>query len=262
MKNVANTLWSFWVWTSSYVLMMVSAGAAILVSPWRPFRKTHHMLGGRGMAECLTLTGSNYRFIYDPAFDPTIRSVFAQNHVSVMDGHIACAVIPHAFCGLHNHWHFRLPGYGWIMKLASGIPVYPRSSGRTAEITEAAKHRVNELGISILVFPEGHRTKDGKVGPFKRGTMFMARDAGIPVVPIAVRGMDKVNRKGSMRIWADQEVVIYIGRQYETTGLATDEDVSAFTDKIRKIIKDFADDGKLPPGVVDPGTHTPNPRNG
>ena len=76
--------------------------------------------------------------------------------------------------------------------------LYPRTAGRTAELTAAAQDRVKR-GLSILVFPEGHRTRDMKVGPFKRGVFFMARDANIPVVPLAVHGIHQVNQAVSTR---------------------------------------------------------------
>jgi 1-acyl-sn-glycerol-3-phosphate acyltransferase len=138
----------------------------------------------------------------------------------MLDGPLAAAVIPQPFCGLMNHWHFRIPGYGWLMQLGKSIPVYPRNAGRTAEITEAARERAAE-GISILTFPEGHRTLDGNVRPYRRGAFFMARDAAIPVVPMVVRGLYEVNRKGTW-MFEPGLVQVYLGTHVETAGLDDD----------------------------------------
>ena len=200
---------------------------------------------GLAMKLCVYMTFSKVRVIYDPNFDPERRSVFAQNHVSMMDGHVACASIPHDFCGLMNAWHFHIPCYGWIMRSTGGIPVYPRTAGRTAELTAAAQDRVKR-GLSILVFPEGHRTRDMKVGPFKRGVFFMARDANIPVVPLAVHGIHQVNRKGKYT-FTPGHITVYVGAQLETTGL-TDHEVHDLAERTRGIVSAFAETG-IPPNA-------------
>jgi 1-acyl-sn-glycerol-3-phosphate acyltransferase len=244
LGEAAITLFSVWVWLASVVWMSSVATLAFLLLPFVPFKRSHTWLGAPGMATCLRLAGARLKVTYAPGFDPERRSVFCQNHISVLDGHLACAVVPHAFCGLMNHTHFRIPGYGWIMRLARGIPVYPRSSGRTAEVAAAAKERA-DYGISILVFPEAHRTLDGDVRAFKRGVFFMARDAGLPVVPLAVRGLYRVNHKGSWR-FRPGPVEVHVGAQVETAGLS-DEEVIALAKRFEERIRAYVRTGALPP---------------
>lgn len=218
---VLQPFFSFGVWVSSLLVLLFTATVSILISPIATFNQHHDKFGAAGMGLGVVMTGSKIKMTYHPDFDPDRRSMFCQNHVSVLDGLLACAVIPHAFCGLMIHWHFHIPGYGWIMRISNGIPVYPAASGRTAEITEAAKERVGR-GISILVFPEAHRTLDGLVQPFKRGVFFMARDAGIPVVPFAVRGLQDVNRKGQFH-FRPGEIEVYLGAQIDLKGMSDEE---------------------------------------
>ena len=203
----------------------------------------HKTSAGLAMKVCLYMTLSKVRVIYDPNYDPQRRSMYAQNHVSMIDGHVACASIPHEFCGLMNAWHFHIPCYGWIMRCTGGIPVFPHKAGRTAEVTAAAQDRI-QRGLSILVYPEGHRTVDMQVAKFKRGVFFMARDANIPVVPMAVHGIHQVNRKGKYT-FTPGEVTVYVGAQIETTGL-TDDDVNALAERTRDIVSAFADTGVVP----------------
>jgi 1-acyl-sn-glycerol-3-phosphate acyltransferase len=228
------------VWILALGWMSLVAVAALLLSPFVPFKRSHPYLGAPGMAACIRFTLSRIRVTYHPDFDPERRSVFCQNHVSVLDGHVACGVIPHAFCGLMNHTHFRIPGYGWIMRLARGIAVYPRSSGRTAEISAAARDRV-DYGLSILTFPEAHRTLDGNVREFKRGVFFMARDAGLAVVPLAVRGLYAINRKGSF-LFRPGTIEVFVGPQIETAGLSDDE-VGDLARRVEGIVGDYVKTG-------------------
>jgi len=233
-------VFSLGVWTAAFAWMSAVAAAAIALLPVVSFKRSHGFVGAPGMAACLRLTLSRLRVTYDPGFDPARRGVFCQNHVSVLDGHVACAVIPHAFCGLMNHTHFRIPGYGWLMSLGRGIAVYPRASGRTAEIAQAARERA-AYGLSILAFPEGHRTLDGDVREFRRGVFFMARDAGLPVVPVAVRGLFRVCPKGSWLI-RPGAVEVYVGPQVETAGLS-DEEVGALAARLQRAIGGYVRTG-------------------
>lgn len=200
-------------------VMVAASGRALVKAPFVPFAERHAAIVD-GLSTAASMCGPDLRVTYHPGFDPEVGSVFCQNHVSMLDGPLAAAVIPQPFCGLMEAWHFHIPGYGWLMRLGKSIPVYPRESGRTAEITEVARSRIDE-GISILVFPEGHRTRDGYVQDFRRGVFFMARDAAIPVVPLAVRGLYGLNRRKQWTL-DPKPVEVYVGPQVSTAGLDDD----------------------------------------
>jgi len=166
-----------------------------------------------------------------------------QNHVNVMDAHAACCALSHAFCGIMNEWQFKIPFYGSIMRHAGGIPVRPGNANRYSEIAEAARERVAQ-GLSILVYPEAHRTRDGKVHDFKKGAFLMARDAGLPIVPLATRGMFEMNRKGTW-LFKPSKISIYVGAPIETLGLSDDQ-LRAVIERTQQIIRDFSEHGIVP----------------
>ncbi|MBK8265932.1 MAG: 1-acyl-sn-glycerol-3-phosphate acyltransferase [Nannocystis sp.] len=239
----AQVAFSAVVWTAAFawmgVVALVWGATAIFVSP----RRTHNYIGGPGMATVLKFTLSDVEILYHPDFDPQRRSVFCQNHVNLLDAHVACKSIPHAFCGMMNAWQFKIPFYGWMMTLADGIPV-PKGQGRFRAISEAAKDRAAK-GISILVFPEAHRTLDGKVHDFKRGVFVMARGAGLPVVPLAVRGMRDLMRKGSFLL-KPAKIQVLVGPQIDTADL-DDEQLKAVIQRTQQIVHDFVERGEIPP---------------
>lgn len=243
VKKAAQVAYSAAFWGVSFAWMGGVAVTWMAVSLFVPPRKTHTTIGGPGMAACLRLSLSKVEIIYDPDFDPERRSVFCQNHVNLMDAHAACASIPHAFCGLMNAWQFKIPFYGWIMRHAGGIPVRAGSANQYAEIAEAARQRVTE-GLSILVYPEAHRTRDGKVHDFKKGAFLMARDAGLPIVPLATRGMFEMNRKGTW-LFKPSTITLYVGAPIETVGLSN-EQMLAIIERTHKLISDFAERGIIP----------------
>ena len=248
LKKTGQAAYSAAVWTLAFAWMggvaTTWAVSAVFVSP----RRTHNYIGGPGMAAVLRMTLSRVEVIYDPDFDPERRSVFMQNHVNLLDAHAACSAIPHSFCGLMNAWQFHIPMYGWIMRLADGIPV-PKGAGRFRAIADAARDRAQK-GISILAFPEAHRTLDGKVREFKRGVFMMARGADLPVVPLATRGMSDLMRKGSLMV-RPSRITIYVGAQIETAGLSDDE-LARVIERCHKIVADFSERGIIPGRVAEP----------
>ena len=102
-------------------------------------------------------------------------------------------------------------------------------------------------GINIAAYPEGHRTRDGKVAEFKRGMFFIARDAGIPVYPIAMRGMYKMIPRGASIVFPTL-VEVYVGKPWDFTQV-TDEQMDEKIAEFRQTIIDFADHGKMEEGA-------------
>ena len=241
-RKTVQVVYSLAVWGLGFAWMAGVSISWAVVRVIMPGRNTQQLIGTPGMAVCLRFTLSKVTFIYDPAFDRMRTSVFCQNHVNLMDAHAACASIPGPFCGLMNRWQFYIPFYGWIMSLAQGIAVRSGAS-RYREIADQARDRAAR-GISILVFPEAHRTRDGKVHPFKRGVFLMAREAGLPVVPLATRGMYELNRKGTWLL-KPSDIRIYIGAQIETADLSDDE-LRDVINRTEQIVRDFTERGVVP----------------
>jgi len=180
----------------------------------------------------IALTGSKWRAVVDPAVDPNGVYVFACNHVNHFDHCTMYDATPHFKQGLELEKHFDYPVYGWFMKQRGTIAVRPGSAGQTREIMSNFRREV-EAGHSILAFPEGHRTRDGRVRIFRRGVFHIARDLGIPIVPVAVTGMQHVMRADSWIIRPGNTVTVYCDAPIESTG---DETILELATKVRKPI--------------------------
>ncbi len=233
---LGNLLWvlpSLLTWVVSFTVMIGLALICIPIAVFVRFERFQRKGPAQVMGLVPRFSGSRIFVHYDPGYDPKRVSLYVQNHVSMLDGHIALAAIPQVFCGLENAAHLRIPGYGQMMRLGNSIPVYRRSDGRAAEIVASARDRASR-GISILTFPEGHRTLDGRVRPFRTGVFRIARNAGLPVVPIAVRGAFKMLPKGTAIVRAAR-IDVYIGAQVETVGLSSGE-LAALSVELRERI--------------------------
>src|SRR5947209_9940385 len=114
--------------------------------------------------------------------------VFVSNHASYMDTPVALANIPVEFRFLAKKGLFQIPLLGQPLARAGHVPV-PREDPRAAVKTlTLAADIIRERGTSLLVFPEGGRSRDGQMRVFKEGAAYIAIKAGVPAVPIALIG--------------------------------------------------------------------------
>lgn len=249
LARLGIAIFSLIYWPLSFAVMLVGALLTLALLLLRfPYQRVAMWITAPVFGSCVPLSITRMRVHYHPGFDPERRAVFTQNHVNLLDGMVASAAIPHAFSGLMNAWQFKIPIYGWLMTMSKGIPVRRGRRDETLRlISEAARER-KEAGMSVLTFPEGHRTADGKVGPFRRGVFMMARNAEMPVVPIAVRGMYEVNRKGSMLFHPGRTVDVFVGPQFDTTGI-DDQDLPELAERVRGFMVYCTEYGEWPESV-------------
>ena len=114
--------------------------------------------------------------------------MFISNHLSYMDTPVALAHIPVQFRFLAKRGLFQIPFLGQHLSRAGHIPV-PREDPRAPVKTmQLAAETIQQKKISLLIFPEGGRSHDGALRPFKEGGAYIAIRAGVPVVPLAMIG--------------------------------------------------------------------------
>lgn len=129
---------------------------------------------------------------------PTDRSViFMGNHQGNFDIPALFQAVPIRFNWLAKEELFRIPVFGASMRSAGYVPVN-RGDGR--ESLKSIDHAASLVrnGVSIAVFPEGTRSADGKLLPFKRGGFMLAARAGVPIVPFTITGSREVNPPGGL----------------------------------------------------------------
>ena len=169
-----------------------------------------------------------------PGFDPTRTCFFLVNHVNLFDPFVLYATIPQFFRGLELESHFRIPVYGWMMKRFGNVPVpdvnRPSDLKRMWRLTRAAL----DSGVSLAVFPEGQRTLDGRVGPFKEGVFRMALQFGTPIVPVSLVGSFEFNKKTSWLI-RPGTITVHLHNVIETKGLKK-EDADALRERVHAIV--------------------------
>jgi len=122
--------------------------------------------------------------------------VFMANHQSNADAPAVFVQLPPVLT-LGKKEFFRVPILGTAMRLRGFIPVERKRIRRQAVEHVEAAVRALRAGHPFAVFPEGTRSADGRLQPFKKGVFVMAIEAGAPIVPISVSGASRIMRKGS-----------------------------------------------------------------
>ncbi len=123
------------------------------------------------------------------------RVLLIANHVNIFDPFLFEGYLPIFFRGVELASHFGWPLYGWLIRKIGNIPIERDHPRRAARTLEQVVHVLKSLH-SVMMFPEGHRTSDGRLQRFKRGVFVVAKEAGVPVVPVVQIGSYEVKRKG------------------------------------------------------------------
>jgi 1-acyl-sn-glycerol-3-phosphate acyltransferase len=137
---------------------------------------------------------------------PTGACLFACNHVSYVDPLALVPLIPRRVSVFLKKELFRIPILSIGMRLTGYISV-DRANRKSAVASVESAVRQLRSGVSIVIFPEGTRSPDGRLRPFKGGACVTAIQAGVPVVPVSIAGTQKLMPKGK---WAIHPGDVYI----------------------------------------------------
>jgi 1-acyl-sn-glycerol-3-phosphate acyltransferase len=173
------------------------AVALVLLVTW-PFDR-NRAVAGRLLRLCGAFVSRSFPFwrIRIVGAWPEGRGAYVvvANHQSSLDIVLLCN-IPREMKWVAKKELFRIPWVGWAFSLVGDIPI-DRGDAASAAAVMAMARRYLERGMSVMIFPEGTRSEDGRLLPFKAGAFKLAVDAGVPVLPIAVSGTAQGMPKGS-----------------------------------------------------------------
>jgi len=167
---------------------------------------------------------------------PKGPAIIMSNHLSAFDIFVLSACLPVQFRWLAKASLFRIPFLGWAMSCAGYIPVERTNPREAQRSIQEASERIRS-GTPVLIFPEGTRSRDGSLGPFKRGGFRLALKAGVPIVPVAIKGTYEIMPRGSLKISKPQRVTVLIGRPIPTEGSGPQQR-DALMEEVRRAIEE------------------------
>ncbi len=151
------------------------------------------------------------------ALDPKRPYVFMPNHASMVDIWALFLAVPIQFRFIAKKQLGAIPLFGWAMRAGRFIFIDRQNPASARRSIDEAARRI-KAGQSVVIFPEGTRTRDGKLGSFKKGGFHLAVDSGADIVPVAIRGSHEVMPPGSALMRAGK-VTVELAAPISTAGL-------------------------------------------
>jgi 1-acyl-sn-glycerol-3-phosphate acyltransferase len=176
--------------------------AALIGFPWTLITRDIDFLWRLGMWGArggVWLSGVRTRVVGAERIRPNQPYIFMSNHVSNIDPPIIVPLLGRRMSILAKKELFNIPVLGTALRLANLVPVDRRNRDAAIESVHRAV-AVLHSGLSMLVYPEGTRTQDGKLRQFKKGPFHMAIESGVPVMPLTIVGAYEIWPKGEFAI--------------------------------------------------------------
>lgn len=224
-------LWSLFVAGALLIIFGVPvlliariAGKPDLVYPWALF-------GGRNW---LRLSGMRICIRGKELLDPMQTYVFISNHRSYLDTATLFVHTGRRIGLLAKKELLKVPILGYGMGYVNIMAIDRTNRERALETVERATARIRS-GISFGVFAEGTRAKPGEFLPFKKGAFYMAVEAGVPIVPVAIKNTDVLMGKGTGQSKPGIIEMVLL-TPVETRGLSSDDEVKGLIMKVHSMI--------------------------
>jgi 1-acyl-sn-glycerol-3-phosphate acyltransferase len=158
--------------------------------------------------------------------------IFVSNHQSIYDNPVIFATLPYQLRIIAKESLGSFPFLGWHLRRNGHLLVDRRNPDR-AGILRRWRALVGE-GLSLVIFPEGTRSADGRVGRFKAGSFLLAVEAQLPVVPLSIDGTRHVMRKGRL-MTSPGHARLVVHEPIDTAGLAV-SDARQLAERVRDVV--------------------------
>ncbi len=188
----------------------------------------------------LRVAGADLEVRRAPGFDPNRASIFLCNHINIFDAFVIYSAIPQFVRGWELESHFKIPAYGWMMKRFGNIPVPATTTPAALKRLLDRTRQALDDGVSVIVFAEGSRTLDGRLGPFRKGIFQLLPQLPYPIVPMTIVGSFEFNHKGSCLLNPDK-IVVHLHDTIETQGLTRDT-LEPLMERVHRVVSQPLDD--------------------
>ena len=169
--------------------------------------------------------------------------IYMANHVNIFDVFVLGGYLPGIKRGVEAAEHFEWPLWGAMIKRLGNIPIRRENLDEARRSLDVAAEGLRK-GISIVILPEGHRTRDGALQQFKKGPFHLAKTADVPIVPVGLSGMWEVKRYKDPH-WRPGRITVKIGKPIPVRTIRK-MSVDALRDLTRASILDLIDYDVIP----------------
>jgi 1-acyl-sn-glycerol-3-phosphate acyltransferase len=234
LGRLAGRLWLWWSLFVAALLLLIFGPPAILIAYLARRREWVYPWALFGARNWLRLSGARVRVCGRERLDPHRTYVFVANHRSFLDTATVFCYLGRRIGLVAKKELLKVPILGYGMGYVNILAIDRSNRKRAIETMRAATDRLRR-GISFGVFAEGTRARPGRLLPFKKGAFYMAVEAGVPVVPVAIKHTDELMGKGTGQARPGR-IEMVILPPIETEGLSTDDDVRRLAEHANALV--------------------------
>ena len=194
------------------VFVVVGIPASMVGIPWSALRRNFNTMYRWGMDTMrfgVRAAGIQVR-VFGLEHVPSQPSIIMSNHVSNLDPPVLLPAIPGMTSVMLKQSLMRIPLLGTAMRMGKFVPVSRGHSREEARRSVAVAAEALRSGMHITIFPEGTRSVDGKLLPFRKGAFFLAMETGAPIVPVVLHGTARMLPRDSVKIRPGRAVVQFL----------------------------------------------------
>lgn len=196
-----------------FVYVVLGAPVGLVGIVWSTLRRDFHTMYRWGMGIMALgprAAGVRVRLEGMENIEAGKQYIFLSNHVSNLDPPVLLPFIPGMTSAFLKRELMKIPLLATGLRMGKFVPVARGNSREQAQQSvEAAKDALRS-GLHITIFPEGTRSTDGRLLPFKKGGFFLAEETGAPIIPVVIRGTAKMMPKGTLRITPGEALVRFL----------------------------------------------------
>jgi len=223
-------LW-FLSWLHFLIVVPILIALAVVLDP-----RKHDWLQ-RGLCRRIAFfSGAKVVAKKSAGFDEKRISFFMVNHVNLLDPFMLYCAIPQLVRGWELESHFKIPIYGWLMKRFGNVPVPDVRGAKDLKRLWRMTQEAVDSGVSLIIFPEAKRTRDGHLNEFEDGGFRLAQQLGVPIVPVSLVGSFHHLRTEDW-ILRPTTITVYLHDTIETKGMKKD-DVPALKERVKRTIEE------------------------
>ena len=232
--HIIGVLLFAWSWFIAALLLLLFAPQAILIGSVFKRQAWIYWWANWGARTWLKLSGVKVNVTGREHLNEDQPYVFVSNHNSYLDAAPLFAFTGRRMGAIAKKELLKAPILGYSMGFVNVMAIDRSNRDRAVETIRIATDRLRS-GVSIMVCPEGTRAQPGEMLPFKKGAFHMAVEAGVPIVPIALKNSDVLMGKGTGEAWPGTIEMVMMP-PVDTSWVKTDEDLDALVQQIQNTI--------------------------
>jgi len=239
MKKAAAAALSLLIWCAGWIWFSLGALVLLLIGVFRAGGLFETWL--KGLCRSLVwICGIRVSVSGRENCQAGRQYIVMMNHVNILDGFVFYRSFPGIARGIEEESHFDWPVYGWVIRRMGQIPINRKSGAKALEALKRAAVLIRQKKeFSCAVFPEGTRTVNGRLGPFKKGGFLLALETGLDILPLVQKGAYLINRRHSMLIRPGR-IEFVIGKPIPVAGYSK-ENLAQLMDKVRGVFLQYVE---------------------